>query len=59
MRVLLTMSCNNIMLNTIPTIYAGHIVSVHRTVMENRPADPQGQHPGESPTYILHVDTIY
>ena len=44
------------MLNIIPTLYEGYIrvVSVHRIVMENRPVDPQGQHPGESPTYILH-----
>ena len=40
MRVLLTMSYNNIVLNIIPTLYEGYIVSVHRTVMENRPVDP-------------------
>ena len=47
MRVLLTMSCNNIMLNIIPTLYAGYVVSVHRMVMESRPVDPgsiQGSH---------------
>ena len=47
MRVLLTMSYNNIMLNIIPTLYAGYIVSVHGMVMENRPVDPgsiQGSH---------------
>ena len=36
MRVLLTMSHNNIALNIIPTLYEGYIVSVHRMVMENR-----------------------
>ena len=47
MRVLLTMSYNNIMPNIIPTFYAGYIVSVHIMVMENRPVDPgsiQGSH---------------
>ena len=47
MRVLFTMSYNNIVLNIIPTIYEGYIVSVHRMVLENRPVDPgsiQGSH---------------
>ena len=38
---------NNIVLNIIPTLYEGSIVSVHRMVMENRPVDPgsiQGSH---------------
>ena len=45
------------MLNIIPTLYEGYVVSVHRMVMENRPVDPE--HPGESPTYtyILHDKT--
>ena len=34
------MSYNNIVLNIIPTLYEGYIVSVHRMVMENRPVDP-------------------
>ena len=37
----------NIVLNIIPTLYEGYIVSVHRMVMENRPVDPgsiQGSH---------------
>ena len=41
------MSYNNIVLNIIPTLYEGSIVSVHRMVMENRPIDPasiQGSH---------------
>ena len=36
-------TCNeyiNIVLNIIPTLYEGYIVSVHRMVMENRPVDP-------------------
>ena len=47
MRVLSTMSRNNIMLNTVSTLYAGYLVSVHRMVTENRPVDPgsiQGSH---------------
>ena len=35
--VMLNMSYNDIMLNIIPTLYAGYIVSVLRMVMENRP----------------------
>ena len=37
----------NIVLNIIPTLYEGYIVSVLRMVMENRPVDPgsiQGSH---------------
>ena len=47
MRVLLTVSYHNIVLNIIPTLCEGFIVSVHRMVMENRPVDPgsiQGSH---------------
>ena len=47
MRVLFTMSYSNIVLDIIPTLYKGYIVSVHRMVMENRPVDPgsiQGSH---------------
>ena len=47
MRVLFTMSSISIVPNTIPTLYEGYIVSVHRMVMENRPVDPgsiQGSH---------------
>ena len=36
-----------ILLNIIPTLYEGFIVSVHRMVMENHPVDPgsiQGSH---------------
>ena len=37
----------HIVLNIIPTLYDGYIVSVHRMVMGNRPVDPgsiQGSH---------------
>ena len=37
-----TMSYINIVLNIIPTLYEGYIVSVHTMVMENRPVDPRG-----------------
>ena len=60
MRVLLTISYINIMLNIIPTLYAGYIVSVHRMVTRNRPVDPgsiQGSH--RPIVYILHDDKIY
>ena len=36
MRVLFALSYINIVLNIIPTLYEGYIVSVHRMVMENR-----------------------
>ena len=57
MRVLLTMSYNNIVLNVIPTLYEGYIVSVHRMVMENRPVNPgsiQGSHRPVSFIKIKH-----
>ena len=47
MRVLLTMSYNNIVLNVIPTFHGGYVVSVHRMVFENRLVDHgsiQGSH---------------
>ena len=46
--VMLTMSCHNILINIIPTLYAGYIVSAHIIVVEKRPVDPgsiQGSHP--------------
>ena len=58
MRVLLTMSYNNIVHNIIPTLYEGYIVSVHRMVMENCPVDPgsiQGSHRPISFTRIKHI----
>ena len=33
------MSYVNTVLNKIPTLYEGYMVSVHRMVMENRPVD--------------------
>ena len=47
MRVLFTMFCKNVVLNIIPTLYEGFMVSVHIMVMESRPIDPgsiQGSH---------------
>ena len=57
MRVLLTMSYNNIVLNIIPTLYEGYVVSAHRMVLENRPVDPdsiQVSHRPISFTRIKH-----
>ena len=34
------MSYIHIVLNIIPTLYEGYMVSVHRMVIENRPVDP-------------------
>ena len=45
------------MLTITPTLYAGYIISVHRMVMEIV-LSTLGQHPGESPTCILHEDEI-
>ena len=53
-----TMSCINIVLNIIPTLYEGYIVSVHRMVMGNRPVDPgsiQGSHRPISFIRIKHI----
>ena len=47
MRVLLTMSCNNVALNIIPTLYGGYTVSMQGMIIENRPVDAmsiQGRH---------------
>ena len=56
MRVLLTMSYNKIVLNIIPTLYAGCMVSVQTMVKENRPVDHGSIQESESPTYIFHKD---
>ena len=50
------MSYINIVLNIIPTLYEGYIVSVHRMVTENRPVDPGSIQGSNRPTYILHKD---
>ena len=50
-------SYNNIVLNIIPTLYEGYIVSVLRMVIENRPVDPgsiQGSHRAISFIRIKH-----
>ena len=55
MRVLLTMSYNNIVLHTLPTLDEGYIVSGHRTVMENRPVDP-GSIPGSRRPVSIRIN---
>ena len=60
MRVLFTMSYNNRVLNVIPTLYEGYIVSVHRMVIENCPVDPgsiQVSHRSISLIRIKHKHT--
>ena len=55
------MSYNDIMLNMIPTLYEGYIVSVHKMVMENRPVDPgniQGSHRPISFMRIKHTAVV-
>ena len=49
------MSYINIVLNIIPALYEGYIVSVHRMVMENRPVDPGSIQGSHRPIYILHT----
>ena len=51
-----TMPYINIVLNIIPTLYEGCIVSVHRMVMENRPVDPG---PSMSLYRCLTVTIVY
>ena len=55
MRVLPTMSYNNIVLNIITTLYEGYIVSVHRMVMENRPVDPGSIQGGHRPISFIRI----
>ena len=55
MRVLLTMSYNNIVLNIIPTLDEGYIVSVHRMDMENRPVDPGSMQGSYRPISFIGV----
>ena len=55
MRVLLTMSHNNIVLNIIPTLHEGYIVSVHRMVMEIVPLTLAASR-GVTDTSIVHKD---
>ena len=57
MRVLLTMSYNNIVLNIIPTLYESYIVSVHRMITtENRPVDPGSIHSHRPISFIPDKD---
>ena len=55
MRVLLTMSNNNIVLKIIPTLYEGYIISVHIMVMENRPVDPGSIHGSHRPMSFIRI----
>ena len=55
MRVLLTMSYNNIVLNIIPTLDEGYIVSVHRMDMENRPVDPGSMQGSHRPVSFIRI----
>ena len=55
MRVLLTMLYNNIVIHTIPTLYGGYIVSVHRMVMENRPVDPGSTQGSHRPISLIRI----
>ena len=52
------MSYIHIVLNIIPTLYEGYIVSVHRMVMKNPPVDPGSIQGSHRPIYILHKDKI-
>ena len=55
MQVLLTMAYNSIVLNTIPTLYEGYIVSVPRMVMESRPVDPGSIQESHQPTSFIRI----
>ena len=55
MRVLLTMLYNNIVLNIIPTLYEGYIVSVHGMVTENRPVDPGRIQGNQRPISFIRI----
>ena len=43
----------HIVLNIIPTLSEGYIVSVHRMVIENRPADPGSIQRSHRPISLL------
>ena len=45
----------NVVLNIIPTLYEGYIVSVHRMVMENRPVDPGSIKGSHRPISFIRV----
>ena len=50
------MSWIHIVLNFIPTLYAGYTVSVHRMVMENRPVDPGNIQGRYRPIYFIRIN---
>ena len=52
------MSHVNIVLNIIPTLYEGYIVSVHKMVMENRPVDEEAERYGTT-MLLTNVPDIY
>ena len=43
------------MLNIIPTLYAGYIVSMYIMVMENRPVDPDSIQGSHRPTSFIRM----
>ena len=46
----------NIVLNIIPTLYEGYLVSVHRMVtMENRPVDPGSIQASHRPISFIRI----
>ena len=45
----------NIVLNIIPTLDEGYIVSVHRMVMENRPVDPGSIQASHRPISFIRI----
>ena len=49
------MSYSNIVLNMIPTLYEGYIVSVHIMVMENRPVDLGSIQGSERPISFIRI----
>ena len=50
------MSYINIVLNIVPSLYEGYIVSsVHRMVMENRPVDPGGIQGSHRPKSFIRI----
>ena len=49
------MSYINIVLDIIPTLYEGYIVSVHRMVMEKRPVDPGSIQGGHRPISFIRI----
>ena len=44
------------MLNVIPTLYEGYVVSAHRMVMKNRPLDPGSIQGSHRPTSFMRIN---